>query len=87
MQQAQLQRLALKRELQRLQEVQADFVYVFGLSYIRAAPKGGKVRTWLRRMLIEVCFTFLARNLGASAYREFHVPCDAFVELGAVCEM
>lgn len=38
-----LQRLALKRELQRLQEVDPAFLYAFGLTYIKAETRSNKV--------------------------------------------
>ncbi len=39
-----LQRLALKRELQRLSEVDPKFLYAFGLTYIKAEKGSNAVR-------------------------------------------
>lgn len=80
--------MALKRELQRLEEVDGTVpLYAFGLTYIKAKPGRSRVGTWTRTLLLEVLFTLLSRNLGSVPYQEYGVPMDAFVELGSVHQL
>lgn len=79
--------MALKRELRRLEEADGTVLYAFGLSKVIPADckRNWVVRT--SRKLLLGSFTFLERNLGSVPYEDFHVPRDAFIELGSIHEV
>lgn len=79
--------MALKRELQRLREVDGTVLYAFGLTYIKAKPGRSRLGSWARAFVLEVMFTLLSRNLGSVPYQQYGVPMDAFVELGSVHQL